>query len=103
MPKKKLAETQSVTTRQPVGEEDEMSKDLSKYVTTSQAAEMLGVANDHVNRLLIAKKIQGQKLGHYWLVFVPSLAKYLTTKSKRGRPTSGEPTIQIEGKPTGQG
>jgi hypothetical protein len=35
-----------------------MTKDLTKYVTTKHAVEILGVANDHVNRLLIAKKIK---------------------------------------------
>jgi excisionase family DNA binding protein len=80
-----------------------MTKDLTKYVTTRQAAEMLGVATTHINRLLIGEKIKGTKWGHDWLVFVPSLEKYLSNKSKRGRPTSGTPTIQIEEKPNGQG
>ncbi len=84
-----------------------MTKDLTKFaekfVTTKQAAEMLGVGRKHINLLIDRKQIEGQKLGHYWLVFVPSLEKYLATKSKRGRPTSNEPTIKIEDKSNGQG
>ncbi len=41
-----------------------MTKDLTKFaekfVTTQQAAEMLGVANDRVNRLLIAKNQEAE-------------------------------------------
>lgn len=65
-----------------------MSTDLRQYVTTKQAAEMLGVATEHINRLLIEKRLQGQKLGYSWLVFIPSIEKYQATKSKRGRPPS---------------
>ena len=75
-----------------------MTKDLAKYakqyVTTKQAAEMLGVVTEHVNRLLIEKKIRGVKLGYSWLVFLPSLEKYRETKSKRGRPGSKTPKMQ---------
>ncbi|MBM3129777.1 MAG: helix-turn-helix domain-containing protein [Chloroflexi bacterium] len=83
--------------------DDEMNKDLIKYVTTREAAEMLGVATTHVNRLLIGEKIRGIKKGHDWLVFAPSLEKYLANKSKRGRPSSGSPTIQVQEKSNGQG
>jgi excisionase family DNA binding protein len=87
--------------------DDEMTKDLTKFaekfVTTKEAAEMLGVATEHVNRLLIGGKIEGSKMGKVWVVFVPSLEKYLTGKSKRGRPSSGAPTIQVEKKNNGQG
>ena len=77
-----------------------MSKNLTKYadqyVTTREAAEMLGVVTDHINRLLIAKKIDGTKFGYSWLVFKPSIETYLETKSKRGRPTSKTPQLKIE-------
>jgi hypothetical protein len=75
-----------------------MTKDLTKYadqyVTTAQVAEILGVVTDPVNRLLIGKKLKGVKLGYSWLVYIPSIAKYQQTKSKRGRPSSGSPKIQ---------
>ena len=69
---------------------------LSKYVTTREAATMLGVVTDHVNHLLKADKLTGGRFGRYWMVYVPSIEKYLANKAPWGRHTSGTPTIQIE-------
>ena len=85
-----------------------MTKDLTKFaekfVTTKKAAEMLGgVDTSHIRNLLIDGKIDGIKQGHDWLVFTPSLEKYLANKSNRGRPASGSPTIQVKKKTDGQG
>ncbi len=88
MPRRKPIATQSIPAHQSIGGEDEMSNDLSKYVTTKQAAERLGVVLDHVYRLIDGDKIKCIRLGHEWLIFAPSLEKYLQTKSKRGRPPS---------------
>lgn len=71
-----------------------MSKNLDKYVTTKRAAEMLGVDHSQAARLLKAGKLQGVKLGHDWIVFVPSLEKYHATKSRRGRPASKVPQLR---------
>ena len=71
-----------------------MSRDLSKYVTTKQAADMLGVVTEHVNRLLIDRRLRGLKMGNAWLVYVPSIEKYRDTKSKRGHPPSRAPQPQ---------
>lgn len=68
-----------------------MSKDLTQYVTTKQAAEMLGVVTEHVNHLLLARKIAGKKFGRSWMVYKPSIEKYLETKSSSGRPPSRSP------------
>jgi hypothetical protein len=75
--------------------EDERSgtMNLSNYVTTARAAELLGVDPSQVARLR-DEDIQGFKPGHDWLVFVPSVSKYLQNKSKRGRPSSGTPRLQ---------
>ncbi|MBM3129235.1 MAG: helix-turn-helix domain-containing protein [Chloroflexi bacterium] len=74
--------------------DNELSKDLSKYVTTKQAAEMLGVGQEHVRKLLGRSKVKGIHIGRDWLVFVPSLEKYVGTKSSKGRPPSGTPHIE---------
>jgi excisionase family DNA binding protein len=75
---------------QPISKgDDEMTKDLTKYVTTRQAAEMMGVVTDHVYRLIEGDKLRSIRLGHEWLIYVPSIEKYQQTKSKRGRPPSG--------------
>ncbi len=71
-----------------------MTKDLTQYVTTSQAATMLGVDPSQVARLLRGGDLKGIKLGHDWLVFAPSIQKYFESKSKRGRPSSGTPQLQ---------
>jgi excisionase family DNA binding protein len=68
--------------------EESGSNDLSQYVTTRQAAEILGVVTDHINHLLISRKLRGIKLGYSWLVYVPSIETYQGNKSKRGRPSS---------------
>lgn len=73
-----------------------MTKDLTKYVTTRQAAEMMGVVTEHINRLLIDGKLRGLKMGNAWLVYVPSIEKYRDTKSKRGHPPSRVPQLARE-------
>jgi excisionase family DNA binding protein len=71
-----------------------MSKNLTDYVTTKQAAEMLGVLQTSIAHLLYNKKIKGIKLGGMWLIYLPSLEHYLANKSPGGRPRSGIPQIQ---------
>jgi hypothetical protein len=67
---------------------------VTDYVTTKKAAEMLGSSQDHIRLLLGRNRVKGIMLGHDWLVFVPSIEKYVEAKSKRGRPPSGTPRIQ---------
>lgn len=50
---------------------------LAQYVTTKQAAEMLGTDDSNIRHALLDGRLQGTKLGHYWLVFLPSLKAYL--------------------------
>lgn len=73
-----------------------MSKDLTQYVTTKEAGEMFGIDTSMLRRLLIDGRIQGKKLGHDWLVFLPSLKKYDETKSARGRPRLGTPQPELQ-------
>ncbi len=69
-----------------------MSKDLTQYVTTKQAAEMLGVTQDFINRLLLDNRLRGFKPGGWsWLIYIPSIEKYRESKSKRGRPPLRSP------------
>ncbi len=71
-----------------------ISSDLNQYVTTDQAAELLGVLPSSVNHLIYNHKIQGIKIGRDWLVFRPSLESYLETKSTKGRPPSKSPKLK---------
>ncbi len=76
-------------------EEEPMSTDLSQYVTTKQAAEMLGVAQDHINHLLLSGKLRGIKPGGWgWLVYKPSIEQYEKSRSPQGRPRSRESQTQ---------
>ncbi len=76
------------------GEKEASSDSLSNYVTTKRAAEMLGVVTDHVYRLIEGGKVKSIRLGHEWLIYVPSLERYLETKSPKGRPPSRKPQLQ---------
>ncbi len=67
---------------------------LSNYVTTARAAEILGVSSNHIRLLLGREKLKGVRLGHEWLVFVPSIEKYVKSKSTKGRPASSTPQLQ---------
>ena len=72
-----------------------MPAELVNHVTTRQAAELMGVDQDHVTYLLkTEKRIEGIKLGRDWLVYAPSVQQYIDTKSPKGRPPSHKPKIQ---------
>jgi len=66
-----------------------MSDSLSDYISTREAAERLGVVTDHISHLLAAEKIRGKRIGRAWLVYVPSLERYIANKPPNiGRPPS---------------
>lgn len=44
-----------------------MIKNSGKYLTSAQAAEILGFTRDHIRRLILKGKIKAEKLGHNWL------------------------------------
>lgn len=39
-----------------------------KYLSSAEAARLLGFTPDHVRRLIIQGKIKAEKVGHNWLV-----------------------------------
>lgn len=82
-------------TRTAVVEEEPMSNDMTQYVTTEAAADLLGVSSNHIRLLLGRKKLRGMKLGHEWLVFRPSVERYQETKSPKGRPPSKLPQSEL--------
>lgn len=73
--------------------ETPMSDSLSDYVTTKEAAELLGVDRTHINRLRIEGRIRGVQLGHEWLIFRPSLQEYFQNKAPSGKPSSRQPKL----------
>lgn len=83
--KKKQAKLYSAT--------DEMGSDLNQFMTTTEAAELLGVLTSSVDHLLHSGRIKGKKFGRDWLVYRPSIATYVEGKSNSGRPTLKPPKL----------
>ncbi len=72
---------------------DELGSDLNQFVTTTEAAELLGVLRTSVNHLIYDGRIQGKKFGRDWLVFRPSIQTYVENKSSKGRPSTKAPKL----------
>ncbi|GIL15275.1 MAG: hypothetical protein BroJett039_04480 [Chloroflexota bacterium] len=70
-----------------------MSELLPNYVTTRQAADMLGVDISQATRLVKSGRIEGIQIGREWLVFKASVEKYFQTKAHSGKPTSRRPKL----------
>ncbi len=72
------------------------SYDLTDYVTTPQAAELLGMKTTSVNHLLHSGRLLGIKLGRDWLIYRSSVREYVRSKSSKGRPTSAQQRLTGE-------
>jgi excisionase family DNA binding protein len=61
-----------------------------KYVTTNEAARMLGYDESHVRRLAIEGELKGIKWSREWMIELDDVMerRKLRLKQKRGRPTS---------------
>ena len=70
-----------------------MSDSLSDYVTTKEAAALLGIRVDSVIHLLAADRLRGKKIGNTWLVYKPSIEEYYRTKAASGQPATGTPKL----------
>lgn len=73
-----------------------MEKMLRDLCSISQAADTLGIDERHARRLAKKGRIAARKIDTAWVVYVPSLAKYLKTKSRKGRPPQGKPKIRTK-------
>ena len=67
-------------------EDDPMTKDLTKYVTTREAAEMLGVNRFWVVRLLASEKIVGKKT-RTRLACIHAVARAVSCEQEQARTT----------------
>jgi len=52
-----------------------MIRNKANYVTTQEAANILGFHPDYVRRLILQGKIKAEKLGQSWLIREKDLAK----------------------------
>lgn len=93
--KNRADQVHALSTPPTYQEEEAMAKDLPRGVPTKQAAQMMGIGQEHIRQLLGRGKLRGIRLGHDWLVFSPSIETYLENRSPKGRPSSG--VLQAQG------
>ena len=70
---------------------------IHPYLSTEEAAEILGYSRQHVRVLVREGRLQGDRIGKNWLVSYSSVQEYLMQKnnmslfgnSRRGRPPRG--------------
>jgi excisionase family DNA binding protein len=58
---------------------------MDGYVTTSEAAAIIGCNASRVRQLLGEKRLQGERVGRDWLVRKASAQAYAKTERKPGR------------------
>lgn len=57
---------------------------LKDYISTREAAERYGLAQEHFALLAKSRKIKATKIARDWLLYLPSLEYYMTHRPKRG-------------------
>lgn len=62
---------------------------MDKYVTTAQAAEIIGCVDSRVRQLLREGTIAGERVGRDWLVLRKSAEMYAKTERKPGPSSNG--------------
>lgn len=61
----------------------------NNYITSAQAAHMLGFSADHVRKLLSQGKIKGEKIGRNWIVNKKNLLKIKRQRFPKERTGNG--------------
>jgi excisionase family DNA binding protein len=56
-----------------------------ELLSTKEAAEMLGLAQETISRLIHKKKLEGYKLGGFYIVARASVEQYAATVNGKGR------------------
>jgi len=52
-----------------------MIRNKSSYVTSAEAAKIMGFSADHVRKLIIRGKLKGEKFGRNWIINKKDLLK----------------------------
>lgn len=55
-----------------------------EWITTKEAAEIIGVSIKQVSYLLIKGRIKGKKFGRFWMVDKQSVDEYAASERKPG-------------------
>lgn len=80
-------------TRAPTQGENRMSDSLKDYVTTREAAEMLGIRIESVIQLCNDRRLDSEKVGNSWIIRKDSVEEYYRTKARSGHPTTNKPKL----------
>jgi excisionase family DNA binding protein len=59
-------------------------------VTSTAAAERLGIKRTHLHRLILSQTLRASKAGNTWLIAVGSLDEYEQNRRRGGRPRKEE-------------
>lgn len=62
---------------------------LQDWLTPRQAAEIIGVTDDHVRYLARTGKIEAQKFGHAWMLRRTSVEAYAASERRPGPKPQG--------------
>jgi hypothetical protein len=57
---------------------------INDYISTKQASELFGLTQRHISHLIRKDIVKGRKVGHDWLVHLPSLKKYAASDPRPG-------------------
>jgi len=57
---------------------------IEDYLTTREASRHFGLSAKHLGYLARNEIIKARKLGHDWLIYIPSLTAYLATNPRPG-------------------
>ncbi len=72
-------------------------RDFERNVISSQAAaDLLGISQSRLAHLIQEGRFVAKRLGHDYAVYRPSCARYLRSRSGKGRPPKGKPKIGPE-------
>jgi excisionase family DNA binding protein len=71
---------------------------MTNYVTTSEAAEIIGCVDSRVRQLLRAGKVAGRRVGRDWLVDRASAERWRDSDRKPGRVPKAKPEKAPKGK-----
>ncbi len=64
---------------------------MPEWITTKQAAELTGYTSDHIRRLIVGGKINGQRWGRDWQVDRKSLMAYVKAVEHLGEKRGPKP------------
>lgn len=79
----------NIRTKEAIENEAMMKDMLKNLLTADEAAQMMGTNDSRVRQLIAEGRLVAVKKGKEWIIAKPSVERYLTTKSRRGRPPSG--------------